>query len=151
MEKIFSSSKQSLVIRPKSINQAAFHYEGFANVKNLILFVGSKPTIDEEGNIYFRKMKILDDSIVLRDAQGKVTEVLTVDEAVAKYEIVAESDFKPEHANKVTPKVVAEKGEKSSNGDITRVQIVEELKSKKMDFNPRASKDELAAVLAKAK
>lgn len=147
-ESIFDNAKQSLVLRPKSINVQAFIYSGYNDLKNLILFVGSKPTIDENGDLWFKKTKVVANSVILRDAYGKLTEQLTFEAAAAKYEIVASSDFKPEHANKIIAKVASPKGEKTSNGNgISRQQIVDELKRNNIPFDARGSKAELQATL----
>jgi hypothetical protein len=100
----FATAKQSVVIRPKAPNTLAFVYHGFTDLKNLVKFVGSRPTIDENGDLYFRKNLIKDNSVILRDAFGKVIEVLNYNDASAKYEIVGDSEFKAEHANKVETK-----------------------------------------------
>lgn len=137
--KNFASSKQSLVIRPTTVNQMAFHYGDFSDLKNLILFVGSKPSIDEEGKLWFGKQEIKDDSIVLRNSYGKVTDVLTCDKAAEQFEIVAESEFKPEHANKVERKAPSEKGE----GKMSRSDLKDALTAAKVDFKSGLTKDQL--------
>jgi hypothetical protein len=144
----FENAKQSLVVRPLSLNTQAFIYSGYTDLKNLILFVGSKPTIDENGDLWFKKTKVVANSVILRDAYGKLTEQLTFEQAAGKYEIVASSDFKPEHANKIIAKVASEKSEKSSNGNgISRQGIVDELKRNNIPFDSRSSKAELEATL----
>lgn len=147
---VFDSAKQSVVIRPKSVNQQAFVYRGYNDLKNMILFVGSKPTIDENGDLWFKKTKVVANSVLLRDAYGRLTEQLTFDEASEKYEIVAQSDFKPEHANKIVAKVAGEKKERNGNGNgnaMSRNAIVDELKRNNIAFNARGSKAELEATL----
>ena len=141
-------AKKIMTIRPKAISQVAFHYSDFSDLKNLIQFVGSKPTIDEAGNLFFKKAKIVDNSIILRDSFGKVVAVLTEDEMKEKFEVTASCDFKPEHIAKVEIKVVPAKGERSSNGGPTRAEIVEALKSAGAEFDARAPKAELEEVLA---
>jgi hypothetical protein len=112
LKSVFATAKQSLVLRPNSINVSAFIYHSFADLKNLIKFVGTKPQIDEEGRLYFKKVLIPDNCVILRDTQGKVQRVMTFDEAESNYEIVAQSDFKPEHANTIIPVVVKSRSKK---------------------------------------
>ena len=148
----FSTAKQCVVIRPKATNVAAFIYHGFADLKNLLQFVGSKPSIDEDGKLWFKKMQIFDNSVILRDAYGRVVEVLKYEDAETKYEIVADSEFKPEHANKIAEAPNKPAGKKGGNGNgLTRQDIVDQLKSKGIEFDARASKGELEKVLAGAK
>jgi len=140
----FSKAKQSIVVRPRANNVQAFIYHDFSDLKNLVRFVGTKPTIDEEGNLYFRKQLINDNSVILRDAYGRVEEVLTYDAAAVKYEIVAESEFKPEHANNVIAK------EKSSNGNgLTRQDLKDALTKAKIVFKNGLTKDQLQAIYDK--
>jgi hypothetical protein len=148
-EKTFSDAKQIIVIRPKSVvENVAFHYADFSDVKKLIQFVGSKPTIDENAAIWFGKFLIPDDSLVVRDSFGRVSTVLTMEQAETKYNVVASHDFKTEDIAEVRVKVVKEG---SKRGGITRAEIVAELKSLEIEYDVRGSKAELEATLEAAK
>jgi hypothetical protein len=104
-ENLFSSSKQALVIKPKTTPQAAFNYRGFADLKNLISFVGSSPKIDisksSEPVLTFKKHSLIDGCIVMRDSFGNVTKVMSYAEANELYEIAAQRDFEVKDSNKV--------------------------------------------------
>ena len=139
--------KKVIAIRPLAVTQLAFVYTDFSDLKNLIQFVGSKPTIDEAGNLFFKKMKISDNSVILRDSFGKVVDVIPADKLKDKFEISAESDFKAEHIAKVEVKVVGEKSERSANGGPTRQEIYEALIASGAEFDKRANKAELERVL----
>ena len=138
----FASLKQSIVIRPKSNNLQGFIYHDFSDLKNLVRFVGTKPQIDEEGNLYFRKTMIPDNSVVLRDAYGRVEKVMSFEQADKDYEIVGQSDFKPEHANVVIAK------EKSTNGNkgMTREELKVALTKAKIDFKSGLTRDQLQGI-----
>lgn len=104
----FETAKQSLVINPKSVKTQAFVYRGMQDLENLIAFVGSSPKVSvEKGKIVlaFKKQIIFDNSVILRNSYGEVTSVMTYEKAQDEYEILAQSDFLPEHKNKVEEKV----------------------------------------------
>jgi hypothetical protein len=130
--KSFNTAKQCVVIRSKSPNTMGFVYHDFTDLKNLIQFVGTRPQIDEDGKLYFRKTQVKENSLILRDASGRVTNVLSYEEAERTFEIVAESDFKPEHANKIT---LVPKSNNKANGEMTKVQLQEKLTQMKIPFN----------------
>jgi hypothetical protein len=104
----FEVAKQSIVINPKSVRTQAFVYRGMQDLENLIAFVGSSPKVSvEKGKIVlaFKKEVILDNRIILRNSYGEVTAVMTFEEAEKDFEILAQSEFLPEHKNKVEEKV----------------------------------------------
>jgi hypothetical protein len=104
----FETAKQSLVINPKSVKVAAFVYRGMQDLENLIAFVGSSPKVSvEKGKIVlaFKKQIIADNRVILRNAYGEVTEVMTFEDAQRDFEIVAQREFAPEDRNKVVEKV----------------------------------------------
>lgn len=143
--KSFASAKQSVIIRPISSQQAGFIYHDFSDLKNLVKFVGTKPQIDEEGNLWFRKQQIPDNSVILRNSYGAVTDVLTFDKAAEQYEIVADSAFLPEHANKVVAKAVTAKGEKG----MSRNDLKDALLKKNILFKSGLTRDQLQEVYDK--
>jgi hypothetical protein len=144
----FSKAKQSIVIRPRANNIQAFIYHDFTDLKNLVRFVGTKPQIDEEGNLYFRNTLIPDNTVIMRDAYGRVIDVMTYDQANGRYEIVAESEFKPEHANKVIAK---EKTAGKANGGMTRTELKDALTKAKVVYKNGLTKDQLQEVYDSAK
>jgi len=106
---INADTRQSLALKPKVVVVQAFHYRGFKDLKNLIQFVGSRPIINEDASLQFKKVIIPDNSIVFRNEYGAVVRVMSYDEANKMYEIGAQSDWKPEHANKVKAREVRAK------------------------------------------
>ena len=147
----FDEAKQIITVAPLSViaDQAAFIYRGFFDLKNLLAFVGSKPMIDENSCLWFGKFQVAENSVILRTAQGHVSEVLTFDKATSKYAITSESNFLPEHANVVQPKVVKEGSKRSANGK-SRADYVVALKAQNIEFDARASKDQLIATFEAA-
>jgi hypothetical protein len=143
--KNFADAKQSVIIRPRTANQMAFLYHDFSDLKNLVKFVGSKPSIDEEGNLWFGKTMIPDNCLVIRNSYGKVTEVLSYEQAATHYEIVADSEFKPEHANVVEKKASEPKAAGADKG-MTRTELKEALTAKKIDFKSGLTKEQLQAI-----
>ena len=105
IENPFTSAKESIVITPKVTAEQVYHYKGFENLKNLIGFVGARPLINEDGSLQFRKVLIPENSIIFRNSLGQVTKVMNYESAGTMYDIVAQSDFLPEHKNVVVPKV----------------------------------------------
>jgi hypothetical protein len=139
--KSFASARQSVIIRPRTAEQQGFIYHNFSDLKNLVKFVGSKPSIDEEGNLWFRKQMIPDNSVILRNSYGQVTDVLSFDKAEEQYTVVLDSEFKPEHANKVEKKEPSVKG--GNGGGMTRNDLKDALTKAKIDFKSGLTKDQL--------
>ena len=105
----FVNSKQSLVLKLKVVATQAFHYRNFSDLKTLIQFVGSRPVINEDASLQFKKVVVPDNSIVLRDEYGAVVRVMSYEEADKGFEIAAQSEWKAEHANKVKAKEIKAK------------------------------------------
>ena len=105
----FEVAKQSLVINPRSTSKTqAFVYRGMQDLENLIAFVGTSPKVSvEKGKIVlaFKKQIILDNRVILRNSYGEVTAVMTYEEADKDFEILGQSEFLPEHKNKLEEKV----------------------------------------------
>lgn len=141
--KTFANAKSALVVRPKSVNEMAFIYRNFSDLKNLVKFVGSKPSIDEEGNLYFRKQMIADNSVIFRNSYGQVTDVLPLEKAEEKYEIVADSEFKPEHANTIQEKPVRVAGDKTG---MTRKELKEALTKAKVEYKTGLTRAQLQTI-----
>ena len=104
---IFTNAKQSLLLKPKTTATQAFIYHNISDIENLIGFVGTSPKVAMDKGVMilsFGKMTIKDQSVIMRNAYGEVTKVLTLDEANDQYDISASSDFLPEHKNKIIDK-----------------------------------------------
>jgi hypothetical protein len=140
--KSFSQAKSSVVIRPKSVNTQGFIYRDFTDLKNLVKFVGGRPSIDENGELWFGKHNIKDNSLIIRTGTGKVYEVLTMEEAETQFEIVADSTFLPEHANVTVAKAPKVKGDKG----MTRNELKDALTKMKVEFKSGLTRDELQKV-----
>jgi hypothetical protein len=107
-ENPFANAKQSLILKPKTIAIQAFNYKGLEDLKNLIDFVGSTPKIDVDKSgqpiLLYKKNVLKENSIIMRNSFGEVTNVLTYPDAAEVFDISAQSEFKPEHKNKVQDK-----------------------------------------------
>jgi hypothetical protein len=113
---LFETSEQSLVIRPKTVVTQAFHYSGIADLENLIGFIGSAPKVNIDKGamvLSFGKYLVKDNSIITRTPFGEVQRVMSCNEANELYEIAAQSEFKPEHKNKVVAKPVKVRAKKA--------------------------------------
>lgn len=104
-ENVFTEAKQSLILKSKVVPVQAFVYKDFSDLENLIKFVGSRPLINGDMSIQFKKTIVPKNSVVMRNQYGEVMSALTFDQANNLYEIAAQSEFKPEHVNKVIDKV----------------------------------------------
>lgn len=97
-------SKSMVAIRPTAKPEVAFVYRSEADIKNLILFVGSNPVLTPDLTLKFKKIDVPTGSVVFRNSYGEVTRIMKIEEVEAQYEIVAEADFQPKDANKVVDK-----------------------------------------------
>ena len=107
-ENNFNTASQSLILKTKVTPEAAFNYKGIADLENLIGFIGTAPKVNvDKGKMVlsFGKYTINDNSVVLRNSYGEVTKVLSYEDANNIYDIAAQSEFKPEHKNKVIEKI----------------------------------------------
>jgi len=114
-ENLFSTAKQSIIIKPKTVSKQAFNYKSLTDLENLIGFVGTEPKVKVVSGkmlIIFGKHEIKENSIILRNSFGQVTDVMDYDRANELYEITAQSEFKAEHKNKVTAKPVIKRTNK---------------------------------------
>ena len=145
-KKEFTSAKQLVILRPNSTEVLAFIYHDFSDLKNLIKFVGSRPTIDEDGKLWFRKNQIPENSVVIRDSFGQVTHVMKYDDAATKYTIISDSEFLPAHA------AIVKTREISAEGKMSKVQIQEELTKLGVEFPKwNITRDQLEELLNQAK
>jgi hypothetical protein len=104
-ENVFTEAKQSVILKTKVVPVQAFVYKDFSDLENLIKFVGSRPLINGDMSIQFKKTIVPKNSVVMRNQYGEVMSALTFDQANTLYVIAAQSEFKPEHVNKVIDKV----------------------------------------------
>lgn len=105
-QNIFAEAKNCVALKPKSVAVTAFVYRDLSDLKNLILFVGNRPLINPDTSLQFKKQTVKENSVVMRNAYGEVTEVLSYDDAANKYDIAAQHDFTAADANKVQEKPV---------------------------------------------
>ena len=111
-ENVFTEAKQSVILKSKVVPVQAFVYKDFNDLENLIKFVGSRPIINGDMTIQFKKTIVPKNSVVMRNQYGEVINVLSFDQANTAYEIAAQSEFKPEHINKVIAKEVKKRAPK---------------------------------------
>lgn len=145
-KKEFTTAKQLVILRPSSTEVLGFIYHDFSDLKNLIKFVGTRPTIDEEGKLWFRKLQVPDNSVVIRDAFGQVTNVMNYETASTKFTLVSDSDFLPAHAAIIKSKEVPE------GGKMTKVEIQAELTKLGIEFPKwNITRDQLEDLLTTSK
>ncbi len=96
---LFETTDQSvLVIRPKTLTMGAFIYRSIADLENLIKFVGSEPKakiIEGKLVLAYGKNNLQDNRVILSNVYGTVTDVLTFEQAVEKYDVVLEATELP--------------------------------------------------------
>lgn len=102
----FAEAKNCVAIKPKSVAVSAFVYKSLADLKNLILFVGNRPLINPDTSLQFKKMTVKENSVILRNAYGEVTTVMSFEDAANRFDIAAQHDFSQADANKVEEKPV---------------------------------------------
>jgi len=101
--KTFETAKTSIVLKPKTKPEMAMVYRGLQDLKSLILFVGSKPVLNADATIQYRKHIVKDNSVIFRNANGQVSKILSFEEASKVYEIIADSEFSQTHAFQAAP------------------------------------------------
>lgn len=117
-----TTKKENLVsIKPKTIEQIGFVYNGTEDLPNLIKFVGKSPTLEiskttGQLEVCYRKTVIKEGTVVFRNSFGEVTHTLTPEQIAEKFEVVAYLEFKPENANVIQEKVkvIPEKKQKEA-------------------------------------
>lgn len=109
----FTNAKNVVALKPKSVAVQAFVYKSLNDLKALISFIGNRPLINPDTSLQFKKMTVKENSVVMRNSYGEVTEVLTFDEAQNKYDIAAEHDFTAADVNKVQDKPVRTRASKA--------------------------------------
>ena len=114
----FENCSNVVALSPKVSTEKAFVYRSQSDLKNLIAFVGKKPTIDvtDNGDIIpkFKKQEIKPGMVVFRNSFGEVTRTMKIDEASKNYEIKGSRTFAQEDINKVVEK---ERKERKSKDD----------------------------------
>ena len=120
-EKDFSTAKQVVAIRPLSQStKVGFLFTDFSDLKKLVLFVGKKPQIDENGDLFYKKFKITNNSLIIRDSFGNVTEVLELEKAAEHYEVLESHSFSETDINEVQAKVI---GERKTRGEVPEGEL----------------------------
>ena len=113
----FDEANQSLILKAKVVPIEGFNYKSIADLENLIGFVGTEPKVKVAAGtgkliIMFGKNEIKDNSVVFRNSYGEVVNVMSYDKAAEIFDIAAQSEFLPEHKNKVIEKVKVIKAKK---------------------------------------
>ena len=97
----FKTAKSSVILKLKVIPVQALVYRGFEDLEKLIKFVGSRPVINADMTIQFKKTLVPANSVVFRNEFGEVTKVMSFDDAEKMYDIAAQRDFTDSDA--ITP------------------------------------------------
>lgn len=110
----FETANSMVILRPKTTPVVALIYKGFEDLEKLIGFVGSKPVLNTDMSIQFKKTLVKPNSVIMRNSFGEVVKVMTLAEASEQYDIAASAVYNaPEHANKVQAKPIKERKPKS--------------------------------------
>lgn len=89
----FENCKSNVILKIKVVPKAAFVYRSVDDLKMLIDFVKAEPKakiIEGKLTLAYGKANLFDNCVVLLSEVGKVSEVLTLDEAEKRYEIAAQ-------------------------------------------------------------
>ena len=109
----FEKVNTMTILKPKTTPIETFVYRGFDDLEKLIKYIGSRPTLNPDLSLQFKKAVVKPNSVLTRNAFGEVAQVMTFEEAAAKYDIAATTEFQPERdTNKVQAKPVKERKSK---------------------------------------
>lgn len=110
----FETAKQMVILRPKSTPVEAIIYKGFDDLESLIGFVGSRPALNPDLTLQFKKQVVKPGSVVTRNSFGEVVAVMTLEQASERFDIAASAPYDPARdANKVQAKPVKERKPKN--------------------------------------
>jgi hypothetical protein len=96
LENVFEVAKQSIIIAPKTVKVQAFIYKGVSDLENLVWFLGVTPKVlFEKGKMVYQfgKTIVPDNSIVMRNSFGEVTQVLNYADADKNYDLIAQREY----------------------------------------------------------
>jgi hypothetical protein len=91
--KTFENCKNNVILKIKVIPKVAFVYRSILDLECLINFAKAEPRakiIEGKLTLSYGKINLFDNSVIFLSEVGKISEVLTFDEASKKYEITAE-------------------------------------------------------------
>lgn len=89
----FENCKSLVILKIKVIPKPAFVYRSIADLKALIDFVKSEPKakiIEGKLTLAYGKVNLFDNCVVLLSEIGKVSQILTLEEAEKTFEIAAQ-------------------------------------------------------------
>jgi hypothetical protein len=90
----FENARSNVIIRTKQIPKAAFIYHSQDDLKGAIEFVKSAPkaSVNDAGKVVlsFGKCDLSDNTLILLNEVGKVSEIISLEEAEKRFEIVAQ-------------------------------------------------------------
>ena len=106
-QKTLKNCHPVVALRPKAKIEAAFVYRNPDDLKSLIPFVGIPATLTANMEVQFKRTVVKPGSVVFRDEYGN-TRTMTIEEASARFDLVADKEFTPSDANKVISKTKSE-------------------------------------------
>jgi hypothetical protein len=90
----FATAKTNVIVRVKQTPKAVYVYKSQEDLKGAIDFIKASPkaSVDEKGKIVlsFGKHELKDNSVIFLSEVGKVSEIITLDQAAERFEIVAQ-------------------------------------------------------------
>lgn len=90
------------ILKPKTKPFETFIYRGFDDLEKLIKYVGSRPALNPDLSLQFKKAVIKPNSVIIRNSFGEVVRVMTFEEAAEQYDIAASAAFDADRdSNKV--------------------------------------------------
>ena len=100
----FENASTIAILKPKTKPFETFIYRGFDDLEKLIKYVGSRPALNPDLSLQFKKAVIKPNSVIIRNSFGEVVRVMTFEEAAEQYDIAASVTF---DADRDTAKVEA--------------------------------------------
>lgn len=103
----FENAATIAILKPKTKPFETFIYRGFDDLEKLIKYVGSRPALNPDLSLQFKKAIVKPNSVIIRNSFGEVVRVMTFEEAAENYDIAASSSFVADRdSNKVEAKPV---------------------------------------------
>lgn len=109
----FEDALTIAILKPKTKPFETFIYRGFDDLEKLIKYVGSRPALNPDLSLQFKKAVVKPNSVIIRNAFGEVVRVMTFKEAAEQYDIAASAAFDADRdSNKVQAKPAKERKHK---------------------------------------
>ena len=89
----FENAATIAILKPKTKPFETFNYKGFEDLEKLIRYIGSRPVLNSDLSLQYKKHTIKPGCLVIRNAFGEVARVMTYDEAQVQYDITASAPF----------------------------------------------------------